>query len=117
VALSWQSIDLRSDPDEARYEGDPDELVGALADMLAELTARPAWHGQAACRGKGPALFFPEKWGSTEAAKALCAGCDVRSECLDDALAAGHHQDGVWGGLSAQQRRKLRRQRAPGEVA
>jgi hypothetical protein len=29
--------------------------------LLAELVNRPAWHRQAACRGAGPDLFFPER--------------------------------------------------------
>ncbi|WP_043849279.1 WhiB family transcriptional regulator [Amycolatopsis keratiniphila] len=41
-------------------------------------------------------------------AKAVCAGCPVKAECLDDALAA-KWTDGVFGGLSAAERRQLGR--------
>ncbi|MFJ6381160.1 WhiB family transcriptional regulator [Kitasatospora sp. NPDC092039] len=41
-----------------------------------------------------------------EAAKAVCAGCDVRVECRRHALAA-REPYGVWGGLTADERRAL----------
>ncbi|MGH8902334.1 MAG: WhiB family transcriptional regulator [Egibacteraceae bacterium] len=40
----------------------------------------------------------------TREAKQVCAGCPVRSQCLDWALAT-NQQDGVWGGLSEDERR------------
>jgi len=43
-------------------------------------------------------------------AKANCAGCPVRPECLEEALARSE-QYGVWGGLTTPERRNLRRQR------
>ncbi|MGH8887529.1 MAG: WhiB family transcriptional regulator [Egibacteraceae bacterium] len=60
-------------------------------------------------------MFFPI--GSTgpaldqaERAKAVCVDCPVRVECREWALATGQH-DGVWGGLTEDERRQLRRQR------
>lgn len=44
-----------------------------------------------------------------EAAKAVCAGCSVRAECLDEALA--RIPEGVAGGLTAIERRQVVRQR------
>lgn len=43
-------------------------------------------------------------------AKAVCAGCPVRDECLEFAMAT-NQDHGVWGGLSEQDRRRLRRSR------
>ena len=71
------------------------------------------WRDRAACRNSHPELFFPI--GSTgdalqevEAAKAICRACPVRRECM--AFAVETNQDsGVWGGLSEDERRKLRR--------
>ena len=40
------------------------------------------------------------------AAKAVCAGCPVRRECLDHALTSGEPY-GVWGGLSEGERETL----------
>ncbi|MGH9224375.1 MAG: WhiB family transcriptional regulator [Acidimicrobiales bacterium] len=71
------------------------------------------WRDRAACRGSDPDLFFPI--GSTgvaveelRAAKALCATCPVREQCLAFALAT-NQEAGVWGGASEDERRRLRR--------
>ncbi|MFP5322758.1 MAG: WhiB family transcriptional regulator [Acidimicrobiia bacterium] len=63
-----------------------------------------------ACRGADPDLFFPDRGESLEPAKAVCAECVVRDECLEFALAAGE-RFGVWGGTSERERRRIRRQR------
>ncbi len=73
------------------------------------------WRGRAACTDEDPELFFPI--GTTgpaveqaDAAKRVCAVCDVREECLEFALAT--NQDaGVWGGLTEDERRTLKRAR------
>lgn len=73
------------------------------------------WRHRAACIGEDPELFFPI--GSTgqaleqvDAAKAVCTRCPVTDECLEWALET--NQDaGVWGGLSEDERRSLRRSR------
>jgi WhiB family redox-sensing transcriptional regulator len=73
-----------------------------------------SWYHQAACRDHDPELFFPI--GNTGPAllqlgraKRVCAGCPVQSLCLEWALLAGIDH-GVWGGLSEEERRSLRRQ-------
>ena len=76
-----------------------------LLDLLSEM--RADWHGQANCRGIDPELFFPERGGSSAEAKAVCAGCVVREQCLDYAL-ENHERFGIWGGLSERQRRHVR---------
>lgn len=48
---------------------------------------------------------------STEEAKAVCAGCAVREQCLEFALTNGE-KFGIWGGLSERERRRIRRERA-----
>ncbi len=64
---------------------------------------------RAACRGQDPALFFPTVGANTAAkAKAICAGCVVREECLSYAL-ADPESAGVWAGLAERERRRLRR--------
>jgi WhiB family redox-sensing transcriptional regulator len=77
--------------------------------------SRGGWRDRAACLDEDPELFFPV--GTTgpaldqiALAKAVCAGCSVRLECLEYALQT--YQDaGVWGGLSEDERRALRRSR------
>ncbi|MBW3620207.1 MAG: WhiB family transcriptional regulator [Actinobacteria bacterium] len=73
------------------------------------------WRSRSACIDEDPELFFPI--GTTgpaveqaDAAKRVCARCDVREECLEYALAS--NQDaGVWGGLTEDERRTLKRAR------
>ena len=87
-------------------------MVGDEPDpgaFLVQLFDRPAWHALAACLVMGTAAFFPGHGGSTEVARAVCEGCEVREECLSAALARGDSCQGVWGGLSARGRRVLRR--------
>ena len=72
---------------------------------------RPAWHRLANCRGVDPELFFPARGASTAEAKEVCRGCVVRIACLDYAVAANEKQ-GIWGGMSERERRRVRRARA-----
>lgn len=66
-----------------------------------------SWRERAACRGCDPEMFFPERGANTVAqTKAVCAGCEVRDECLAENLG---ERVGVWGGLSERERRILRR--------
>ena len=78
----------------------------------ARLGQRPAWHDLARCAETDPEIFFPEKGESVRPAKRVCAGCEVRAECLQDALDRGE-RFGVWGGLSERERRVLASQPSP----
>lgn len=109
----WQSIDLREDIDELRYQGDPADLLD-VHDLMAELTRRPAWHQDAACRGQKLEPWFVGRGCSIAPAKAICASCPVRDECLEAGMS--EHQ-GVWGGLSEAGRRQLRRLSPTGDIA
>ncbi|RYV52710.1 WhiB family transcriptional regulator [Pengzhenrongella frigida] len=74
------------------------------------------WRHRAACLDEDPELFFPI--GNTgpalhqiEQAKAVCHRCTVVETCLKWALESGQDA-GVWGGLSEDERRALRRRTA-----
>ena len=67
-----------------------------------------SWQERALCAQTDPEAFFPEKGGSTREAKKVCLSCDVRSECLEYALAKDE-RFGIWGGLSERERRKLKK--------
>ena len=67
-----------------------------------------AWQTDALCAQTDPEAFCPEKGGSTRDAKRVCTTCDVRTECLEYAL-ANDERFGIWGGLSERERRKLKR--------
>lgn len=79
----------------------------ALAELF-EMEEEQEWQERALCAQTDPEAFFPEKGGSTREAKRICAGCEVRTECLEYAL---QHDErfGIWGGLSERERRKLKR--------
>jgi len=79
------------------------------ADLLRVMLARPTWQRRAACRGDGVGAYFPTRGASDlDLARAVCAGCEVRSDCLDYAL-ADPSVLGVWGGTSERERQRLRR--------
>lgn len=70
------------------------------------------WQDDALCAEVGLEPFFAEKGGRVPLAKRVCRRCDVRAECLADALEmeaspehAGRH--GIWGGLSPDERDAL----------
>lgn len=66
------------------------------------------WMSEGLCAQTDPEEFFPDKGASTRAAKALCAGCPVKAECLSYAL-KHNERFGIWGGASERERRVLRR--------
>jgi hypothetical protein len=81
----------------------------------------PEWADDAACRGRDIGIFFPpemprgerlsNQW-SPEPALAICEGCAVRAECLNDALATGEEvgvRGGVWFRDDAYSRKLVRR--------
>lgn len=67
-----------------------------------------AWMAKSLCVQTDPEAFFPEKGGSTREAKAICASCEVRRECLEYAI-ANDERYGIWGGLSDRERRRYKR--------
>jgi WhiB family redox-sensing transcriptional regulator len=83
------------------------EAIALLDEQDGELTEL-SWQERALCAQTDPEAFFPEKGGSTREAKRICAGCEVRAECLEYAL-AHDERFGIWGGLSERERRRLRR--------
>jgi WhiB family redox-sensing transcriptional regulator len=68
------------------------------------------WLDQAACRGLDPTIFYPVSEEECGPAKAVCELCDVRQSCLEWALGS-REREGVWGGASERDRRRIIRQR------
>jgi WhiB family redox-sensing transcriptional regulator len=96
------------------------EFVRAL---LEESSADGAWRRDAACaaaaRSGGMSVndWFPERGDCVAVRRALavCAECPVRVRCLEFALREGHLQaEGVWGGTTGRERRRLFRERKKG---
>ena len=76
------------------------------------------WRRNAACTSHHPELFFPigtagPALAQLERARQICRSCPVRLECLEWAIDVGA-DDGIWGGLSEQERQSLRRRRRAG---
>lgn len=69
-----------------------------------------AWRERAACRHMGTQFFYVDRGELLAEAKAVCAACPVRDDCLEHAL-ANNERFGLWGGLSDRERRQLRRGR------
>lgn len=74
------------------------------------------WRDRPACLGENPELFFPIGDASVarrqiERARVVCRRCEALEDCLEWASASG--QDcGVWGGLTEDERRALKRRNA-----
>ncbi|MEV0604538.1 WhiB family transcriptional regulator [Streptomyces sp. NPDC050315] len=78
-----------------------------------DLPTNTNWRARAVCKEEDPELFFPI--GNTgpallqiEEAKAVCRRCPVMATCLQWALETGT-DDGVFGGLSEDERRAMKR--------
>jgi WhiB family redox-sensing transcriptional regulator len=80
---------------------------------------RPEWQARASCAGSSPDLWFPDMMadGGTqraasdlyEEARKVCAGCEVRYECLEWGMSDVDF--GLYGGLSPKERRLLKAER------
>lgn len=76
------------------------------------MTPEAYWWEDAACRTADAELFFTpegvtreERRAAEREAKLICARCPVRTPCLAAALEA-EERYGIWGGLSARERRQ-----------
>lgn len=70
-----------------------------------------SWRTKAACHGSDTKEFFPERVGQDASSivskcKLVCYSCTVRTDCLTFAI-SNHVNHGVWGGLSAGERRRV----------
>jgi WhiB family redox-sensing transcriptional regulator len=74
------------------------------------------WRNRAACLDEDPELFFPignttPAFHQIEEAKAVCRRCEVIETCLSWAIDS-RQEGGVWGGMSEDERRALKRRTA-----
>src|SRR5215470_9731004 len=91
-----------------RRRPEPRRAGGTQVEMK---DTAPDWRFRAACLAADPELFFPLSAVGPSAAqlsqaKAICAGCSVRWQCLDFALAT-RQVHGVWGGTDEDERRRI----------
>lgn len=74
-----------------------------------QLGYRPDWMDEGRCRGMTD-MFFTYSEATEEVCKQVCFGCPVRVNCMEYAL-LNDIQDGVWGGATEKERRRIRRER------
>lgn len=79
---------------------------GDEQDSIYDLPLTGDWAAKGRCRSAPKEVFFPAPGDSIDPAKAICADCPVREQCLDYALAHPRLQ-GVWGGTSGKERRLI----------
>ena len=82
-------------------------------DSMRVIDLTDNWKARAACRSMSPELFFPAgttgaAFDEITAAKDVCFGCDVRTDCLRFAVSS-NQEFGIWGGTTKEERRELRR--------
>lgn len=73
--------------------------------MVAAVRAVTGWRDHAVCRGRDPEIWHTPS--TVEQARSYCRRCPVRDLCLTVALAAGEGW-GVWGGLTAAERHRVK---------
>lgn len=75
-----------------------------------------SWHAEALCAQTDANLWFNELGENTAPlAKAICAQCPVRIQCLNYAL-DNNEKHGIFGGTDPRERRAMRRKRREGLV-
>lgn len=85
----------------------PEPPWGSVAG-LPDMGRPPSWHELGLCNGDpDPDTWWPEPGHSPATAQAVCSYCPVREECAEWAISQGTRLDGVWGGLTKKQRRKI----------
>lgn len=71
------------------------------------------WEDDAACATEDPEVFFPDHSSGpvpktfAAAAKAVCARCTVRAQCLALALSFDRNPSGVWAGTTPSERSEM----------
>ncbi len=91
-----------------------EDLFGAEMEIRAPWDLEEGWQQGARCRGADANLFFSPTYlekrddrDSRESrAKAICAECAVRRDCLDFALGT-KEPFGIWGGFNEFERRAI----------
>lgn len=109
---SWCKTCIAEDQREKRHER-------AEADRVVLDLPKPPrnWRDDAACRGQDVDIWFAEGTGPDEKAvaryaKRICATCPVREPCKLWALGWRGQLAGIWGGLTQEDRRSIKRREA-----
>lgn len=107
----------RDEQNRRRANNQSDDLAAKRATSVpVTIMPRPvnddaAWEVLALCAQTDPEAFFPEKGEKGQNGKDICARCEVTAACLQYAL-DNDERFGIYGGLSPQERKTLKRQSA-----
>ena len=109
--LRRRSVGTSNAPDMEAVVETPISVVASSA-ILPDDRLLEGWYLRGACRGMESSIFYPDPAQAAEEARALdvCSGCEVRSECLEHALAR-RESTGIWGGTTERDRRRILRRR------
>ena len=87
---------------------------GSLKEALSFSLELPAFFDEAICVGAEPGIFDGDSLTDVLEAKKICSACPIQVMCLDWGTQT---QDvGVWGGLTAQERKTLRGGTNPADI-
>lgn len=111
VSVSGELIEAQHDNSKSNKVESRGRIT--LVEFPANSGAKGSWWDDAACEGLDTNLFFPtgeskDAQKQTEKAKAICASCVVRAECLNFAVVTGQ-DEGIWGETTPDERRSIRR--------
>lgn len=79
-------------------------------------TADGDWRDDALCATVGGVFWFPEDALTYRKAIKICNECPVINECFNFAV-SNHIHHGIWGGVGATERQRMRVDAARGDVA
>lgn len=91
-----------------QYAGEPFGRCHSCGQPVV-LDPEPGWETHGRCvQAADPEQWWPSQSEQVDAAKQVCAACPVLLECGAHGIL--HEHEGVWGGMSAMERRQIRRQ-------
>jgi WhiB family transcriptional regulator, redox-sensing transcriptional regulator len=80
--------------------------TSASTPRYGQMMRNQSWEERAACRGTDVELFYSDQQADIKRALALCAHCEVRAACYDQAM-RDREAFGIWGGTEERYRRRL----------
>ena len=81
-----------------------------MKNMQLSIVSSP-FNGTQLCKDLDTDIFFPEDYGDEVAvakAKNICNSCWIQTSCLSFAM---YEKEGIWGGTTPSERKKLRRKK------
>ena len=87
---------------------------GSFKEALSFSLELPDFFDRAICVGADPGIFDGDSLTDVLEAKKICSACPIQAMCLD--WATQTQDEGVWGGLTAKERKTLRGGTNPADV-